>query len=122
MDRTSEAINQLVAAMGALAAAQVAAEVERIAPELLAHVTDQLPAPQPVPVSAPAEVWLTVAEAARRSGRHAQTIRAALHEYERSKHKRGLRGGQPTAGGRWRIRPDDLAAWIDGEAPKRRQP
>lgn len=65
---------------------------------------------------------LTVREAAEHARRNERTIRVALHEYVSTRGKRGLRGTQEAANCTWRIRRDDLNAWMDGEQPKRRKP
>jgi excisionase family DNA binding protein len=51
---------------------------------------------------------LTVAEAAKISNRHPDTLRRALACGE-------LHGAQRVRGGRWSIRPECLDAWLDGE-------
>lgn len=117
-DRVSDAVNQFVAAL----VTRVTTEIEQLAPQLLSRAVEHAP-PSPLPVVAPkTDEWITVAEAAKRSRRSPDTVRLALAEYVRSSHKRGLRGSQERPGCSWRIRPADLAAWMDGELPKRRRP
>lgn len=66
--------------------------------------------------------WMTAAQAAIYSGRHRETLYLALHEYVSSSGRRGLRGVQPGRGCSWRIRTDDLDAWLNGAAPRKRRP
>lgn len=54
--------------------------------------------------------WLSVAEVAKHTGFHPQTVLEALWSGE-------LRGFQRTKGARWRIRPEDADAWVKGEPP-----
>jgi hypothetical protein len=65
---------------------------------------------------------LTVNEAAAHARRSERFVRNALHQYASSRGKHGLRGSQEGANCTWRIRRDDLDAWIDQLAPKRRRP
>lgn len=52
---------------------------------------------------------LTVAEAADVAGRHPDTVRRALADGS-------LPGWQRVKGGTWMVKPEDLAAWMDGTA------
>jgi excisionase family DNA binding protein len=52
-------------------------------------------------------IWFNTAQAAEHSGRHPVTVRRALESGQ-------LHGGQPKAGGRWRIHRDCLDAWLLG--------
>lgn len=49
-----------------------------------------------------------------------RSIRNALHEFDRTRGKSGLRGSQRAANCTWRIHVDDLDAWVRGEKPARR--
>lgn len=102
----------------------------RFAEALRGHVDEVLAALPPVrveqvaaqPVAGALPPVLTVREAAGHARRDERTIRNALHEYVSSRGKRGLRGSQADANCTWRIRRDDLDAWIDSVAPKKRRP
>lgn len=74
---------------------------------------------EPATVTTP---WMTVKEAAAYSRRHEKTVRTALHEYVSSRGRRGLRGSQPAANCTWRLRREDVDAWLAGEAPRHRAP
>lgn len=52
-------------------------------------------------------IWFTTAQAAKHADRHPVTVRRALEAGQ-------LHGGQPQAGGRWRIHRDCLDAWLLG--------
>lgn len=58
--------------------------------------------------AAAAEPWLTVAEAARLSRRHPETVRDALKAGE-------LHGHQKHARGRWTVHVDSVTAWIEAD-------
>lgn len=117
--RTTELIDELVGELASQITVEVTTRLRvQLAGELDAATSTAAPPPAPKVI----EAWLGVPEAANRSRRHPQTIRAALREYVRTKGKRGLRGSQPTAAARWRIRPEDLEAWLAGEQPKKRRP
>lgn len=69
-----------------------------------------------------ASPWMTVQEAAAYARRHPQTLYESLHEYARTKGKRGLRGVQRVANGTWRVKVEDVDRWLAGDGPRRRKP
>lgn len=71
------------------------------------------------PAAAPVGPWLSPKQAGIRAGRHERTVREALHEYQRTNGKSGLRGSQRGPNCTWRIDINDVDAWVRGEKPKR---
>ncbi|HEX3783695.1 MAG TPA: hypothetical protein VHX38_28870 [Pseudonocardiaceae bacterium] len=118
--RAAELITQLADEL----VGQIAEEVRgRLSQELsvLAAQAEQPTPEQPAP-SPTSAAWMTVTEAATHARRGDATIRRALSEYVASRGKRGLRGSQQAVNCSWRIRSDDLEAWMAGDAPKKRRP
>jgi excisionase family DNA binding protein len=76
-------------------------------------------APVPPPSAPPATPWMTVSEVATYVGIHRETLYCALHEFESTRGRKGLRGYQQNASCKWRIQRDDVNAWIRGEKPGR---
>lgn len=69
----------------------------------------------------PVSPWLTVQQVATYADYHPDTIYDAVHEWESTRGRRGLRGHQRAAGCKWKIHKDDVDAWVRSEKPASRR-
>jgi len=100
---------ELAAALEAYIRDEVARQLDH---QLALHVESARPPAQP---AAPDDVrWLTIREAAKRVGRHEDTVRKACQAGELFAKQRGKHG-------RWAIRPSSLDAWMDGTPDPHRE-
>lgn len=70
---------------------------------------------------APTSPWMTVQQVATYADHHPDYIYDALHEFEATRGRSGLRGFQRGTKTKWRIDKADVDAWVRGEKPAARR-